>query len=148
MGAKPKKAIERQEERGYVSYVVFDILRDVDGNWLTDQPWVDRRGILEEQVELILTDSPAAAEHVSLSSYTLTNKKQFYKEVVQRGGEGIMLKKIDGLYKPGKKPRWNWIKVKQEITSDVIVTGFKSSVEEYRGRIRLLDVLARPPQRR
>lgn len=133
MGANPEKAIERQEERGYVSYVIYDILRDVDGNWLTDQPWIDRRGILEEQMELILEDNASASTHLSLSNYTITDKKGFYEKIVQRGGEGVMLKKIDGLYKPGKKPRWNWIKAKQEITADVVISGFKPPVEEYTG---------------
>lgn len=116
-----------------VSYVVYDILRDIDGNWLMDLPWVDRRGILEEQMEILFNDSPSAAEHISLSSYVINNKKQFNAEIMRRGGEGVMLKNINGTYHPDKKPRWNWIKVKQEITSDVIITGFKDAKRDYVG---------------
>jgi ATP-dependent DNA ligase len=134
MGAKPEKAIARQQERGNVSYVVYDILRDADGNWLTELPWTDRRGILEEQMEIIFTDHPSCEVHISLSDYTLTDKKQFNAEIMKRGGEGVMLKNINGKYFPDKKPRWNWIKVKQEITSDVIITGFKDPVREYTGK--------------
>lgn len=116
-----------------VSYVVFDILRDVDGNWLMDLPWTDRRGILEEQMELIFADYPSAGDYISLTDYVLTNKKQFNADIMRRGGEGVMLKNINGLYYSDKKPRWNWIKVKQSITSDVIITGFKNAKRDYEG---------------
>ncbi|MCZ4246963.1 hypothetical protein O2313_05375 [Bacillus amyloliquefaciens] len=132
MGSSPEKAVARQEERGYVNFVAYDILRDMDGNWLTDLPWIDRRGILEEQMELIFTDHPDTT-HISISKYVKHNKKEYNAEIMRRGGEGVTLKNINGKYHPDKKPRWNWIKVKQEITSDVIITGFKEPVREYTG---------------
>lgn len=133
MGALPEKAIARQSKQGFVSYVVFDILRDMDGNWLTDLPWVDRRGILLETLEVIFNDFPNSTEIITLSDYTLTHKKQFNAEIMRRGGEGVMLKNVNAKYFPDKKPRWNWIKVKQNITSDVIITGFKPAKREYQG---------------
>jgi ATP-dependent DNA ligase len=133
MGASPDEAVKRQQERGWVKYVVYDILRDIDGNWLLDLPWIERRGILEETLETIFQEHPTISEHVKLSEYVTENKKEFHAEIVRRGGEGVMLKNKYGKYVPGKKPRWNWIKVKTEITSDVIITGFKPAKKEYVG---------------
>ncbi|MGG3801215.1 hypothetical protein [Metabacillus fastidiosus] len=126
------KAIERQVKRGNLKYMVYDILRDTDGNWLTDLPWIDRRGILEEQMEMILTDQPSTKLDIFLSVYVATNKKEFNAEIMRCGGAGVLLKNINGRYLPDKKPRWNWIKVKQDITSDVIITGFKPAVKYYK----------------
>ena len=39
------------------------------------------------------------------------------------GGEGIIIKREDGLYIPGKKPANNWIKGKKKITHDVVMMG-------------------------
>lgn len=130
----PKKEVVYLAERESlkpVQYVVYDILRDADGNWLTDLPWIDRRGILEEQMEIVFTDNVHASDSIKVSNYVQENKKDFNKEIMLRGGEGTMLKNINGAYHPDKKPRWNWIKVKQEITSDVIITGFKDAKREY-----------------
>lgn len=132
MGAKPEKALARQALQGNVSYVVYDILRDVDGNWLTNLPWIDRRGVLEEQLEMVFNDNFIAENDITLSDYVTTDKKEFNARIMRRGGEGVMLKNKNGTYHPDKKPRWNWIKVKQEITSDVIITGFKPAVREYK----------------
>lgn len=134
----PKKEIAelvaRKGELKPVDYMVYDILRDMDGNWLTSLPWEERRGILEEQLETILSDHPKAADHITLSKYvTGEDKKKFLEQIMEDGGEGVMLKNKQGLYFPDKKPRWNWVKVKQEITSDVIITGFKPAVREYDG---------------
>lgn len=134
MGAKPDKAIARQKERGWVRYVVYDILRDIDGKWLMDLPWIDRRKRLEEVMVLIFYGNKEAYKSMSLSSYETNNKKKFLTEILKRGGEGVMLKNIHGKYFPDKKPRWNWIKVKHNITSDVIITGFKPANKEYDGK--------------
>lgn len=131
----PKKEVVELTAKGDtlipVDYVVYDILRDIDGNWLLDRPWIDRRGILEETMETIFADIQNAEDNITLSQYVLTNKKEFNAAIMRRGGEGTMLKHIHGTYHPDKKPRWNWIKVKQEITSDVIITGFKPAKRDY-----------------
>jgi ATP-dependent DNA ligase len=131
MGAGIEKALARQAEQGNVNYMVYDILRTVDGDWLMELPWMERRAILEKQMAAIFIEQPAAIKYVGLSKYVIENKKEFNAAIMRRGGEGVMLKNIHAAYYPDKKPRWNWIKVKQEITSDVIITGFKPAVREY-----------------
>lgn len=129
----PRKEVKEllDKEVTPVRYAVYDIIRDIDGNWLMDEDWSTRRGILEEQIETLLNDYPLLAEHVMLVGYVRESKKEYNREIMQQGGEGVMLKNIHGKYFPDKKPRWNWIKVKQEITSDVVITGFKDPVREY-----------------
>ncbi|KZR57894.1 RNA ligase family protein [Pseudobacillus badius] len=134
MGAKPEKAITRQEKRGLLNYVVFDILRDFEGTLLVDKPWKERRKILEEVMEVIFKDRPSADVHITLSNYVLEDKRTFCADIMARGGEGVMLKNINGLYYPGKKPRWNWVKVKQELTDDVVIMGYKPPVRLYTGK--------------
>lgn len=133
MGSLPERAIALQEERGKLKYVVFDILRDLEGEWLIDLPWIERRKKLEEfHQTFILRDENA--HYVDISTVVLTQKKEFYKAIVARGGEGVILKNINGKYIPDKKPAWNWIKVKKHITDDVVIIGFKPPVKEYNGK--------------
>ncbi|OLP64374.1 hypothetical protein BACPU_25990 [Bacillus pumilus] len=131
-GCLPEKAIERQAKSGYLSYCIYDILRDGEGNWLIDLPWKIRRAHLERVFTALFSESP----YVEISQYTSSpqKKSELLQQVLDSGGEGIMLKNIEGKYTPDKKPRWNWVKVKREITSDVVITGFKPPVKEYTGK--------------
>lgn len=131
MGSLPERALKIQEGKGYLYYVVYDILRDLEGNWLLDEPWKERRKVLEE----VFTNSPlSSSPYIQLAQVIKHNKREFYGEIMRRGGEGVMLKNINGLYVPDKRPRWNWIKVKKEITADVVITGFKPAKREYEGK--------------
>lgn len=135
IGAKPEKAIARQQELGWLKYIVFDILRDMDGNWLIDKPWYERRKILENTINhiaemTVITDFDF---FIGLSKVEYANKRGLLGKVFERGGEGIMLKNINGLYMPDKRPANNWVKVKKVLTADVVVMGFEDAVKEYTG---------------
>ena len=138
MGALPDKAIERQKERGWLKYVVFDILRDMDGNWLLDLTWMERRLELEETIERIREawqqEDPDTPLNIEISEVEFKEKRLFYETIMARGGEGVILKNINGKYVPEKKPAWNWVKVKKHITDDVVIMGFKPPVKEYTGK--------------
>ncbi|ALA07247.1 hypothetical protein SECTIM467_123 [Brevibacillus phage SecTim467] len=120
-----------------LDYVVFDILRDFDGNWLMDKPWKERRIILEQVVGQIKLDlikyNSNFFDKIDVSRVVVYNKRDFYKEIMARDGEGVMLKHVNGTYHPDKKPAWNWVKVKKHITADVIITGFKPAKRDYKG---------------
>jgi ATP-dependent DNA ligase len=117
-----------------LKYVLFDILRDEDGNWLIDLPWKERRKKLEEFHQKLIYTHEDNAEDIEISTVISSNKREFYDLIVSRGGEGVMLKNINGKYVPDKKPAWNWVKVKKHITDDVVIIGFKPPVREYEGK--------------
>lgn len=127
LGAKADKAIQRQEEQGKLIYMVYDILM-YQGEWLIDKPWHERRAILENVFPIVRN------EYMKCPEYITTNKREFMERVIAEGGEGIMLKNINGKYIPGKKPAKNWVKVKTEIDDDVVIMGFKDAVKEYTGK--------------
>lgn len=132
MGSKPDRAIEIQKGQGYLLYYVFDILRDIDGTWLIDLSWKERRKRLEEVYFTLSKHNKVS--HIYLTPYVIENKKEYYAKILEKGGEGVMLKNINGVYVPDKRPRWNWIKVKREMTDDVVIMGFEPPVMEYTGK--------------
>ena len=50
------------------------------------------------------------------------------------GEEGVVLKKKDFPYQPGKRPAWSSVKVKKHDTVDVIIGGFEDATKEYNGK--------------
>lgn len=127
MGSSPEEAIRKQEERGYVKYVVFDMLY-YDGRNLLDQPYRYRRQALE-----ILFRGLTDDEYVFLTEVANYRKKDFYNEIVDKGGEGVILKHVESTYVPGEKPVGMWLKVKKYDTYDVVVIGFTEPTRRYTG---------------
>lgn len=128
----PAFVANRRNEKftiGLLRYVVYDILRDIDGTWLITKPFIERRRILEERFNNL--------QHIpelDLNAIHYDNFQQRLDYILSIGGEGAVLKDLQGLYMPGKRPMWNQIKVKQEMEDDVVITGFEEANRVYSGK--------------
>jgi ATP-dependent DNA ligase len=129
-GCAGVQAVSRQEDSGWISYTVFDILRDPDGNWLYNLPWYQRRELLE----ILMLKIQKENQYFILNGVVRRNKKQFMEGILERGEEGIVLKDTMGIYVPGKRPASNWVKIKTSMTDDVVIFGFDLPVKQYTGK--------------
>ena len=94
-----------------VTLVLFDLLR-IDGNDLISLPWSARRQALEQLVE--------AGPHWQVSSVA-TDGDALLTAVTERRLEGIVAKRSDSVYLPGRRsPLWRKIKLR---THDEFVVG-------------------------
>lgn len=128
-----EESLAKQAIHGYMEYHVYDILRDTDGTDMTVVPFEKRRARLEE----IFRGSMQHAEYVKLNpiwDIAVDDVMAKFDEVVSAGLEGIVLKKKDGLYMCGKRPKWNQIKLKASYEDDVVVVGFAEPNKAYTGK--------------
>ncbi|MEO7203006.1 MAG: ATP-dependent DNA ligase [Candidatus Tumulicola sp.] len=101
-----------------VAYVAFDLLADAD-ELLLDEPYEHRRERLASM--LGSSQSVKVAPHQSLDSADATLVNEAFEAARARGNEGLMLKRTDSPYAPGRRGKW-WIKLKRELsTLDVVV---------------------------
>lgn len=118
MGSLPEEAIRKQVERGWLHYVVFDCLF-YKGEDIRSQPLEVRQ---ERASYTVLSwENP----YVSMAKQRAPEKK-FFDEIVDAGGEGVVLKRLDHTYGNEKL----WVKVKKEATADVVIMGFKPAKTE------------------
>ncbi len=105
-----------------VRYVVFDVLAHNE-RFLLEEPLATRRAILHRHLELRRgTASIAVAAWRSLDS-ARDDIRELFAAARGRGHEGIMFKRTDSLYAPGRRGKW-WLKLKRELaTLDCIVVG-------------------------
>lgn len=129
-GCLPREAVRRQERGGFVHYTIFDVLRAPGGDWMLDQPWHKRRQLLERLYSTIVPRN----EYIQLNPVVTEDKSRFLQDLLDQGREGIVLKSLSGLYVPGTRPMWNWIKVKAECEDDAIVMGFEPPERVYTGK--------------
>ena len=62
-------------------------------------------------------------------------KKALFEDVKQRGGEGVMFKRLDGIYLEGGRPSDNWYKAKKSATFDCVIMGFTKGKGKFNTQI-------------
>ncbi|NJP34296.1 ATP-dependent DNA ligase [Micromonospora sp. HSS6-12] len=104
-------------------YVLFDLLADADGQVVLDLPLSERRARLER----LLAGAPAP---LTLTPRT-TDMRQVADWLVQwtvaAGIEGVVSKRRDGRYEPGRR---GWWKYRTHITTEAIVGGVTGSIHD------------------
>jgi bifunctional non-homologous end joining protein LigD len=111
-----------------VAYLVFDLLW-LDGHSLTDLPYEERR----TRLKALALDGPAwqTPDHV------VGNGAAVREASVQSGLEGVVAKRLDSSYEPGRRSS-SWIKVKNVRREDVVVGGWLPGEGRRRERIGAL----------
>ncbi|EHQ36899.1 ATP-dependent DNA ligase [Methanoplanus limicola] len=93
---------------------VFDILL-LDNESLIEKPFTGRRRILEENVREYIAPQIVSGD--------IAEVEEFYRDALDEGHEGIMVKSLSAAYTPGQRVR-EWIKIKPEVdTIDLAVIG-------------------------
>jgi bifunctional non-homologous end joining protein LigD len=101
------------------AYVVFDMLVD-DDELLTGEIWDDRRKRLERGFK----KAPASTKRVvRLSNYAESSPVEMLDEAHERRWEGVMAKRRDAKYEPGRRVR-SWVKLKLENQQEFVVGGW------------------------
>jgi bifunctional non-homologous end joining protein LigD len=98
-----------------VSYLVFDVLH-LDGDDLMHRPWHQRRAAL---------DALAVAGPSWATTPTFPGSgTDLFETVRQRGMEGVIAKRVDSSYVPGRRSK-SWLKIKLQQTDEFVVGGWQ-----------------------
>ncbi len=126
MTRKRKHEIEKARVSVPLKFFVFDVLFK-DGKDLLNEPLSARRKALEQIVTpgKILTISP------QIVTDTSEGIRRFHDEQITQGLEGVVVKKWNGQYEPGRRD-YSWVKFKEEEgktgkltdTIDAVVMGY------------------------
>jgi DNA ligase-1 len=106
--------VQGAAEKIPVKLYLFDVLF-LDGESLISLPYVHRRKVLAEN-----------AGEIPLTRQIVTDKKKvaevFLNEAMNAGHEGVMAKKLDGVYMPGTRGK-RWFKIKPVLEPlDLVIT--------------------------
>lgn len=115
---KRKYDIEKMAEEIPLKFFSFELLY-LDGNNFINEPFFKRRRALVESVETtkdLHKDTVLVADEEEVENED--RLETLFDDAVGKGLEGIIAKKIDGVYKPGAR-EWNWIKYKRSYSSKI-----------------------------
>jgi len=114
-----KFQIERMVKEFPVELNIFDII-SYNGKNLLNEGFRKRRALLEKMVKPVKRKIMLAKKLVTSDEKEV---ERFFKQSLEDGNEGIMLKKLDSVYKPGARVG-NWIKYKPVMeTLDLVIVG-------------------------
>ncbi|EQD61450.1 DNA ligase I, ATP-dependent Dnl1, partial [mine drainage metagenome] len=116
--------------------LVFDLLY-LDGVSWMDRPFTERRAEVEalfgaEKFDIEEVERPPIGV-IGSSRLIFTDQaskvNEFFEEVIEEGFEGIIAKRLDGIYTAGSR-NFNWIKLKKSYqgkisdTLDLVIIGY------------------------
>ncbi len=120
--------IRRLAKSNPVSYVIFDLLW-LDGHSLLREPYERRRELL---AELDLN-----GERWQTPDHVIGHGAEVQEAARTQGLEGIVGKRLDSIYDPGRRSR-GWVKVKNVTREEVVIGGWMSGEGRRRERIGAL----------
>jgi bifunctional non-homologous end joining protein LigD len=130
MHVRGESAVKRLSKEVPVAYIVFDLLW-LDGHALFDLPYSDRRELLKDlELEGRAWRTP---DHVA------GNGAAVLAASLENGLEGVVAKKLDSPYEPGRRSAC-WLKVKNVRREDVVVGGWVPGTGRREDRIGALLV--------
>jgi bifunctional non-homologous end joining protein LigD len=103
-----------QQGTGTFVYYAFDVL-EIDGRPVLELPFTERR----ERLEALLDRSSSV---VRLSE-AFEDGPALLEAVAEQGLEGIVAKRADSAYQPGKRTR-DWLKVKSHHRQEFLIAGY------------------------
>ena len=109
-----KNVVRRRMKTHPVVYVVFDLLY-LDGHDLTGEPYARRRELLE--------GLGLSGESWQTPGYAVGHAKELLAASKEQGLEGLMLKRLDSVYAPGKRTG-AWLKVKNVSRQEFVIGGW------------------------
>ncbi|HEV8337545.1 MAG TPA: DNA ligase D [Candidatus Polarisedimenticolia bacterium] len=105
------------EDAGGVSYFAFDLMH-LDGRALAPLPLAARKQALRQLLEA----AGAESERIGYSDHVVGRGPEFFAEACRRGLEGIVSKRQDSAYRPGRGR--DWLKIKCFQRQEFIIGGF------------------------
>ena len=135
---KRVRDIAGMAQRIPLSLYLFDVLY-LNGESLITLPYTRRRQILNEN-----------AGDIALSKQTVTSSlaaaQTFLKEAIAAGQEGLMAKKLDSPYTPGRRGK-KWLKIKTVLESlDLVISAAEYGYGRRKGWLSDYYLAARDPQ--
>jgi bifunctional non-homologous end joining protein LigD len=129
MHVTSESAVRRLAKETPVTYIIFDLLW-LDGHSLMELSYAERRARLSE---LELGDG----ERWRVPDYVTGHGAELLEATAQQGLEGVIAKRLDSPYEPGRRSPC-WLKIKNVERQEVVIGGWVPGDGKRRDRIGAL----------
>jgi bifunctional non-homologous end joining protein LigD len=114
IGMSQESPIRHPPGHDHVLYYAFDILY-LDGYDLLNVPIMERKKLLSRTLKV--------TDRIKLLDFYPAEGELLYEKAVEQGFEGVVAKRKDSIFIPGKESRL-WLKARTSLTGEFIIGGF------------------------
>ena len=127
LNAKDSKEIQKKSP---LKFIIFDCL--LDDNRLIDQPWTVRHTHTEKLTSILLQSGFCCELNkvVENTDDSPNAKREFFEEVIERNGEGVVLKNRNAPYHATSSRTIDCVKVKRS-TNDSLTKDLDAFITDY-----------------
>ena len=111
-----QQAFADERSRDSLTYFVFDLLR-LDGERIEGRPLEERKARLKR-----LVGARRIKARIRYAEHVVGNGKAFFRQACRHGLEGIISKRRDQPYRPGR--HGDWVKTKCTLGQELVIGGF------------------------
>ena len=111
-----QQAFAAERSRDSLTYFVFDLLR-LDGERIEGRPLEERKARLKR-----LIGGRRIKARIRYSEHVVGNGEAFFRQACRHGLEGIISKRRDRPYRPGR--HGDWVKTKCTLGQEFVIGGF------------------------
>jgi len=134
-----KYDIEIVEKELPIELNIFDIIY-CNGESLIDKPFIERRKVIEKIVKVVPLKIRLSEQIITEDSKIA---EEFYAKALDEGQEGVMVKNLNSIYKPGARIGYA-VKLKPEAAEfDLVITGAEYGTGRRAGWMTSYDVYCR-----
>ncbi|MDD4239558.1 MAG: non-homologous end-joining DNA ligase [Desulfotomaculaceae bacterium] len=113
-----KKRVSRASAKRPAVFIAFDVLY-TGGSSVMEKCLEERKSILEDMIKM--------ADELVWSRFILTEGLAYYDACVRQGLEGVIAKRLDGIYMPGRRSN-SWQKFKNTREADLVICGYQNGM--------------------
>lgn len=117
-------------------FIAFDLLYSNGKSLLTSPLWKRKE---------LLSRSVVTGDNLVLNGCVQEYGRKFYQAALEQGREGVMAKRLDSPYLPGKRSRY-WLKFKPLRTTEAIIVGFVPKNKQSFTSLALAQMAADPDE--
>jgi bifunctional non-homologous end joining protein LigD len=128
MHVEDSAAVRRLMVQTPVTYLVFDLLY-LDGRSLLDTPYAERRELLD--------DLKLSGDSWQTPPWFAGNGKAVFAASKEQHLEGVVMKRLDSTYSPGRRSK-SWLKLKNQLMQEVVIAGWKPGEGHRQGTLGAL----------
>ncbi|HPU35189.1 MAG TPA: non-homologous end-joining DNA ligase [Bacillota bacterium] len=110
------QGIKRVSIESPAVYIAFDVLY-AGGKSVMERPLRERKALLAEMVK--------PGTEIIVPDYILHKGRSFFDACVSMGLEGVVAKKLDSIYLPGRRSTY-WQKFRHTLEADLVICGYQT----------------------
>lgn len=118
----------KMQETNPLKFIAFDLVM-LNGSWLTDLELEKRDKSLNGMIKILKV--AGMNDRIEKVQSTITNKQDFYNNILANNGEGVVAKNLNSKYDLLGKRAGEWVKIKRTVSQSLLMEKIGDTIDAF-----------------